>query len=64
MTTYTSRNDAITREIIEPLGDYANEHDIDAIADQLIICDGTGLNPKYSLDEDADFWDIVAANAI
>lgn len=64
MTTYARRDDAITREIIEPLGEYAAEHDIDAIADALIICDGSGLDPVYSLDQGADFWAIVAANAL
>lgn len=64
MTTYARRDDAITREIIEPLGEYAAEYDIDAIADQLIVCEDTGLNAEYSLDEGADFWGIVAANAL
>ena len=61
-TTYSRRNEAVQREIIEPLGEWAEEHNIDAIADQLIICDGSGLNPKCSLDQDADFWGVVAAN--
>ena len=59
-TAYSRRDDAITREIIEPLGEWAEEHDIGAIADHLIICDGTGLNPEYSLNPDADFWGTVA----
>ena len=60
MTTYTTKNEAITREIIEPLGEYANEHDVDTIADELIIAGDNG----FHLDEDADFWGIVAANAL
>ncbi|ACP33598.1 hypothetical protein [Corynebacterium aurimucosum] len=64
MTTYARRDDAITREIIEPLGEYAAEHNIDAIADELIICDGTGLDPVYYINPDADFWNIVANNAL
>lgn len=64
MTTYTTRNEAITREIIEPLGEWANEHDIDAIADELIVCDATGPNAVYSVAEDADFWAVVAANTL
>ena len=63
-TTYARRDDAIHNEIILTLGDYAQDHNIDAIADQLIICDGSGLNPEYSLNPDADFWGIVAANAL
>lgn len=60
MTTYTTRNEAITREIIEPLGEYANEHDVDTIADTLIKTEGEG----FYLDPDADFWGIVANNAL
>ena len=60
MNTYTTLNEAVQREIIEPLGEYANEHDIDAIADTLIKTEGEG----FYLDQDADFWDIVAANAL
>lgn len=60
MTTYTTKNEAITREIIEPLGEYANEHDVDTIADELIIAGDNG----FHLDEEADFWGIVAANAL
>jgi hypothetical protein len=41
MTTYTTKNDAIQYEIIEPLGEWANEHNIDAIADELITATST-----------------------
>ena len=64
MTTYTTRNEAIQREIVEPLGEWAEEHNIDAIADELIVCDATGPNAVYSVAEDADFWAVVAANAL
>lgn len=64
MTTYETRNEAVQREIIEPLGEWAEEHDIDAIADELIVCYATGPNAVYSVDEDADFWAVVAANTI
>lgn len=64
MTTYARRDEAVLREIIEPLGEWANEYDVDAIADKLVICDGSGLNPVYSLDQDADFWAVVAVNAL
>lgn len=60
MTTYTTWNEAVQREIIEPLGEYANEHDVNTIADTLIKTEGEG----FYLDEDADFWGIVAANAL
>lgn len=35
-TTYTTRDEAILREIIEPLGDYASQHDTDAIAEEVL----------------------------
>ena len=60
MTTYESRTDAITREIIEPLGEYAQEHDVNAIADQLIKATDDG----FTIDQDADFWAIVANHAL
>ena len=60
MTTYTTRNEAVQREIIEPLGEYAQEHDIDAIADTLIKAEDEG----FTIDQDADFWAVVAANAL
>lgn len=60
MTTYTTRNEAIQREIVEPLGEWAAEHDVDAIADQLIKAEDDG----FTIDQDADFWDVVANNAL
>lgn len=60
MTTYETRNEAITREIIEPLGEYAQEHNIDAIADTLIQAEDEG----FTIDQGADFWAVVAANTL
>lgn len=60
MTTYTTRNEAIQREIIEPLGEWAEEHNIDAIADTLIKAEDEG----FTIDQDADYWAVVAANTL
>lgn len=60
MTTYTTRNEAVQREIIEPLGEWAEEHNIDAIADQLIKAEDDG----FTIDQDADYWAVVAANTL
>lgn len=63
-TTYTTRNEAIDRLIIEPLGEFADEHDIDAIADKVITTTGEGVDYGFTIDEDVDFWDVVANNQI
>lgn len=63
MNTYTTRDEAITREIIEPLGEYASEHDIDGIAEQVLTTTGEGTTLSYHLNKDVDFWEIVEANA-
>lgn len=60
MTTYTTKNDAIQYEIIEPLGEWANEHNIDAIADELIVTTATG----FHIDDTKDFWNVVANHAL
>lgn len=62
MRTYSTKTDAIQREIIEPLGEYAGGYDIDAIADKIIIPGGTAVSPQFSIDPAADFWAIVARN--
>ena len=59
MTPYTTKNDAIQYEIIEPPGEWANEHNIDAIADELITSTATG----FHIDDTKDFWGVVANNA-
>lgn len=63
-TTYARRQDIIAQEITGPLGEYAAEHDVEAIADTLIICDTDGSDPMFYIDPDADFWAVVAANAL
>ncbi len=63
MNTYATRDEAVQREIIEPLGEYANEHNIEGIEEQVIITTGEGTELRYKLNEDVDFWEIVAANA-
>ena len=63
---YSSKNEYIG-QIIEPaLGDYAAEHDIDAIADDMLIwhndVNGPGNN-GFLEDESKDFWAVVEAHA-
>lgn len=58
--TYTNRQDAIAREIIEPLqasGYPVTDWDTDTIADQVLGSHEDGYALKVT---DADFWEIVA----
>lgn len=62
--TYTTRSEAIYREIIEAIeaGDATrDEYDIDAIADRVLGDYEEGFALKV---EESEFWDIVAAHAI
>lgn len=62
--TYTTRSEAITREIIEAIesGDVtSDQYDIDAIADAVIGSFEDGFALKV---EESEFWDTVAAHAI
>lgn len=64
MTTYTTRDEAIDREITTPLGEYAAQHDVEAIADEVLTTTGEGTDYRYTLREDVDFWDVVAQHAL
>lgn len=62
--TYTTRDEAIYREIIEAIeaGDATREeYDIDAIADRVLGDYEDGFALKV---EESEFWDTVAAHAI
>lgn len=67
--TYTTRTEAIDREIVEPIeaGDAtAAGFDIEAIADQVLTTTGEGVDYRWTLRDDIDedtFWGIVADNA-
>ena len=73
-TRYEAKIDYIN-EIIEPaLGEYAAQHDMDAIADEMLEYRAPQRqdDPRwadantagYYVREDADFWTIVANHAI
>lgn len=66
MSSYTTRDEAIKFEIIAAIeaGDAtADEYDIEAIAEAVLTTEGEGTHYRWMLDEDADFWAAVAANA-
>lgn len=57
---YETRAEAIDREIRTPLGEWADRHDLDAIADAVIGDSSTG----YALTVDStEFWHIVEQHA-
>lgn len=64
MATYTDRNEAITREIVEAInaGDaIAENYNIDAIADAVLGDYEDGFSVKV---DETEFWNIVAENEI
>jgi hypothetical protein len=64
MATYTNRNEAINREIVEAIeaGDASAEnYNIDVIADAVLGDYEDGFSVKV---DEAEFWNIVAENEI
>lgn len=62
--TYTTRDEAIRREIIEAIesdGAHSDQYDIDAIADRVLGGYEDGYALKVGIDE---FWEIVTENKI
>lgn len=77
MKVYETRDEAVRREIVEPIEasgvvkDAYEHYDVDAIADEVVVlcigCDeGYGVHqdtrPGYVVDEAADFWAVVERN--
>ena len=60
MTRYTTRHEAIHREIIEPLAESAPDFNTDAIANAVLL----GYTDGYALNPDVDFWAVVAKHEI
>lgn len=63
--SYTTRDEAIYREIVEPIengdvNDAAAEYDIDAIADEVLGSYSQGFACQVTPE---DFWDVVARYA-
>lgn len=77
MKVYETRNEAVYREIVEPIEasgvvkDAYEHYDVDAIAGEVVVFyigldDGYSVHqdtrPGYAVDEDADFWAVVERN--
>ncbi len=58
--TYTTKQDAIEQAILPALGEYADDHNIDAIFDATFAYEGAGFVQTATVDE---FWVAVEANA-
>ena len=64
MSSYTTRDEAIQIEIVEALGTEAADHDVEAIAAEVLDTEGEGTQYRYIVAVDADeFWTIVAKHA-
>lgn len=66
MSIYTTKQDYIAQVIEPALGDYAAEHDIDAIADDILIWHNDVSRPGnngFLEDESKSFWSVVEAHA-
>lgn len=62
--TYSTRNEAIQREIIDALGEFADDFDVDAIATEVIDSRMAGANPEFFCTVDgSEFWTIVEKHA-
>ena len=62
MNVYATITDAIAREIIEPLGEYAGDFDIDAIADEAVS--SLGDCRGFVVKQGDEFWAIVERHDI
>lgn len=61
MTTYSTRTEAVQREIIEPLGNHAGDHDVEGIAEEVL----GGYAEGFACTVDPEtFWSIVERHAI
>lgn len=56
-SVYTTRPEAIDREIIPALGGFEEDFDIESIADEVLDCDKDGYWVKASVEE---FYEIAA----
>lgn len=69
---YYSKTQAIAHEITEPLGEYAEQHDIDAIADEVLAMRHTENDHGQTVGDpwfevavtEEQFWDCVARHAL
>lgn len=62
---YVTRDECIQREIVEPLGEYAADHDIEGIAVEVVETVGTGAQLRFRVAvPPLDFWGVVQRHAV
>lgn len=62
---YTTRDEAVQREIVDVLGEDAKDHDIEAIANDVIEFGHDARTSGYFNNADPEeFWDTVENNQI
>lgn len=62
---YVTRDECIQREIVEPLGEYAADHDIEGIAVEVVETVGTGTQLRFRVaPEPLEFWGVVRRHAV
>ena len=59
---YTTREECVEKEIIERLGAYVDEYDVEEIAAELIEQDGNGM--WYIPADVEEFWRVAEENDI
>ena len=58
---YATRDECVAREIVEPLGEYAAEHDVEAIADEVVESDGRAFWVAVDV---PTFWKVAQRHAV
>lgn len=62
---YVTRDECVQREVLEPLGEYAAEHDVEGIAAAVVEYVGTGTSLRFrTAVEGADFWEVVQRHSL
>lgn len=60
--TFTTKTDALDRIILPALGEWAEDHDVDAIFDEAFEFD-TAAQAFYQSATEEEFWEIVERHA-
>ena len=59
MAFYLTKQEAIVKEITQRLGENHDKYNIQSLAQELIISDGTRIDKRYFLDTTKNFWEVA-----